>query len=58
MPLAEIVSVNRRAGFSTVRRENGVRLISVTGDLSEDDPVRAAEIMQALEQDVLPRIAS
>ena len=58
VPLAEIVSVNRRAGFSTVRRENGVRLISVTGDLSEDDPVRAAEIMQALEQGVLPRIAS
>ncbi len=42
----------------TVRRENGVRLISVTGDISEDDPARAAEIMQALETEILPRIAS
>ncbi|MEI4196169.1 efflux RND transporter permease subunit [Roseovarius sp. E0-M6] len=58
VPLAEIVSVTQRTGFSTVRRENGLRLISVTGDISEDDPARAAEIMAALEADILPRIAS
>ncbi|MCB1311303.1 MAG: efflux RND transporter permease subunit [Sedimentitalea sp.] len=58
VPLADIVSVERRAGFSQVRRENGVRVISVTGDISEDDPARAAEIMQALETEILPRIAS
>ncbi|CUH75075.1 efflux RND transporter permease subunit [Tropicibacter naphthalenivorans] len=56
--LADIVSVERRTGFSTVRRENGIRLISVTGDISEDDPARATEIMQALEQEILPDIAS
>ncbi len=56
--LADIVSVERRTGFSTVRRENGIRLISVTGDISEDDPARATEIMQALEQEILPQIAS
>ncbi len=56
--LADIVSVERRTGFSTVRRENGIRLISVTGDISEDDPARATEIMQALEQEILPGIAS
>ncbi|MCK0151450.1 efflux RND transporter permease subunit [Marivita sp. S6314] len=56
--LADIVSVERRTGFSTVRRENGIRLISVTGDLSEDDPARANEIMQALEAEILPNIAS
>ncbi len=55
--LADIVSVERRTGFSTVRRENGIRVISVTGDISEDDPARATEIMQALEQDILPGIA-
>ncbi|MGJ8603120.1 MAG: efflux RND transporter permease subunit [Marivita sp.] len=56
--LADIVSVDRRTGFSTVRRENGIRLISVTGDISEDDPARANEIMLALETQILPTIAS
>lgn len=58
VPLADIVSVERRAGFSTVRRENGVRLISVTGDVSEDDPVRAQAVMRALTDEILPAIAS
>lgn len=58
VPLADIVSVKTRSGFSTVRRENGVRLIAVTGDISEDDPARAAQIMQALETEILPAIAS
>ncbi|MEX0283049.1 MAG: efflux RND transporter permease subunit [Paracoccaceae bacterium] len=58
VPLADIVSVTQRTGFSTVRRENGIRLISVTGDISEDDPARAEAIQQALEDDILPTIAS
>ncbi|NNE52216.1 MAG: efflux RND transporter permease subunit [Sulfitobacter sp.] len=58
VPLADIVSVERRTGFSTVRRENGIRLISVTGDISEDDPARATEIGEALQTEILPRIAS
>ncbi|WP_299871687.1 efflux RND transporter permease subunit [uncultured Sulfitobacter sp.] len=58
VPLADIVSVERRTGFSTVRRENGVRLISVTGDISEDDPARATLIGAALQEEILPRIAS
>ncbi len=58
VPLADIVSVTQRTGFSTVRRENGVRLISVTGEISEDDPARASEIEHALEEQILPRIAS
>ncbi|APZ52826.1 efflux RND transporter permease subunit [Salipiger abyssi] len=58
VPLADIVSVSRQTGFSTVRRENGLRLISVTGDISEDDAERATEIMQALEQEILPTIAA
>ena len=56
--LGDIVSVQQRTGFSTVRRENGIRLISVTGDISEDDPARAEEIGKALAEDILPRIAS
>ena len=58
VPLADIVSVEARAGFSTVRRENGLRVITVTGDISEDDPARAAAVMQALTDEILPRIAS
>jgi multidrug efflux pump subunit AcrB len=58
VPLADIVSVDVRSGFSTVRRENGLRLISVTGDVSEDDPARAEEINRLLETEILPKIAS
>lgn len=56
--LADIVSVQRRSGFSTVRRENGVRLVNVNGDLSEDDPARAELIMTELEDVILPKIES
>ncbi len=58
VPLADIVSVQQRTGFSTVRRENGIRVISVTGDVSEDDPAQAEEIARALEEEILPKIAS
>ncbi|MCP4819535.1 MAG: efflux RND transporter permease subunit [Shimia sp.] len=58
VPLADVVTVQSRTGFSTVRRENGVRLINVTGDISEDDPARAEEITQQLRTDILPTIAS
>ncbi|MEO9518374.1 MAG: efflux RND transporter permease subunit [Paracoccaceae bacterium] len=58
VPLSDIVSVERRTGFSTVRRENGIRIVSVTGDISEDDPARATEIQDALEQEILPTIAA
>ncbi len=37
VPLADIVTVERRAGFSTVRRENGLRVVTVTGDISVID---------------------
>lgn len=58
VPLADIVSVQRTTGFSKVFRENGLRTIWVKGDLSEDDPTRAAEIVRAMQEDILPRIAS
>ncbi|MEI4231961.1 efflux RND transporter permease subunit [Roseovarius sp. D22-M7] len=58
VPVADVVSVTQRTGFATVRRENGLRLISVTGDISEDDPARAAEITAALETQILPEIAA
>ncbi|MGR3652846.1 MAG: efflux RND transporter permease subunit [Roseovarius sp.] len=57
VPVADIVTVTTRTGFATVRRENGLRLVTVTGDISGDDPARAAEITRALETEILPRIA-
>ncbi|MEM1237766.1 MAG: efflux RND transporter permease subunit [Pseudomonadota bacterium] len=57
VPLADIVSVERRTGFSTVRRENGIQVLTVSGDLSEDDPARAAEITEQLQTEILPRVA-
>ncbi|MEL7166665.1 MAG: efflux RND transporter permease subunit [Pseudomonadota bacterium] len=58
VPLADIVSVERRTGFSTVRRENGLQVVNVTGDISEDDPARATEITEALANEILPDIAA
>ena len=58
VPLADIVSVQRTVGFSTVRRENGIRLISVTGDVSEDDPEAAEQVFETLKKEILPEIAT
>ena len=57
VPLGDIVTLESRAGFSTVRRENGLRTVTVSGDLAEDDPARATEVQRALAEDILPRIA-
>ncbi|MEH6359529.1 MAG: efflux RND transporter permease subunit, partial [Amylibacter sp.] len=56
--LSDIVSVQTKSGFSTVRRENGIRVVTVTGDISEEDPARAQEIVDSLRSNILPEIAS
>ena len=56
--LSDLVHVTTQSGFSTVQRENGLRVISVTGDISEDDPTRANEIMETLQDVILPEIQS
>lgn len=58
VPLADVVTVQTRTGFSTVRRENGVQLLAVTGDLDGDDATRADEIQTLMNDDILPRIES
>ncbi|SFG96993.1 Multidrug efflux pump subunit AcrB [Palleronia marisminoris] len=54
--LRDIVTVEVREGFSTIRRENGVREVSVTGDLDSDDAARAAEIMTIMQERILPTV--
>ncbi|MEQ9038091.1 MAG: efflux RND transporter permease subunit [Silicimonas sp.] len=56
VPLADIVTVERRTGFSTIRRENGIRVVSVSGDLSEDDPERATQIQTEVREVILPKL--
>ncbi|SEL17866.1 efflux RND transporter permease subunit [Pacificibacter marinus] len=56
VPLSDIVSVTRQSGFSTVRRENGLRVVTVSGDLNEDDAARAVEIQATLNDEILPEI--
>lgn len=56
VPLADIVTVARLSGFSSVVRENGLRVVTVSGDLAEDDPARATEIQAALRSEIVPGI--
>ncbi|QCO56326.1 efflux RND transporter permease subunit [Pseudorhodobacter turbinis] len=56
VPLGDIVTVERRSGFSTIRRENGLRIVTVSGDIAEDDPARAAEVQRAMTEDILPKL--
>lgn len=56
VPLADIVEVERRTGFRTVNRENGVALVSVTGELNQDDAARANEILVTIREVILPKI--
>ncbi|MDO5612734.1 MAG: efflux RND transporter permease subunit [Paracoccus sp. (in: a-proteobacteria)] len=57
VPLGDIVTVSTRAGFSTIRRENGQRMILVTGDIAGDDPGAAAALTQRIDSEIMPEIA-
>ncbi|MBT0958021.1 efflux RND transporter permease subunit [Alphaproteobacteria bacterium KMM 3653] len=56
VPLADIVRVERSNGFSTIIRENGIRLVSVTGDLDDENAARAEEIMTIIADTILPEL--
>lgn len=58
VPLSEIVRIDSRQGFASVRREDGQRVIRVTGDISEDDPAAAGAVATALADEILPDIAA
>jgi len=56
VPLADLVSLREQDGYTVLRRENGQRVVTVTGDISEDDPARAQEILSELEDLILPQL--
>lgn len=55
-PINEIATITELHGFSSIRRENGLRRVTVSGDLP-DDAVAAEEVMRALRDEILPGIA-
>lgn len=57
VPLTDIVTVDRTSGFSTIRRDNGRRVVTVSGDISEDNADRAAVIFETLRDGLLPNIS-
>ncbi|MEM8555506.1 MAG: efflux RND transporter permease subunit [Pseudomonadota bacterium] len=57
VPLTDIVTVTRSSGFGTIRRENGLAVVTVSGEISEDDQDRAAEIEAELKSTILPSFA-
>lgn len=56
LPLSDLVLVTSKSGFAAVRRENGLRLVSVTGDIAEDDPARAEEVTTEIREVIIPKI--
>lgn len=57
LPLGDIVRVETRQGFSSIRRENGLQLATVSGVLDEGDPAAARAVLEQLETTILPRLS-
>ncbi len=55
--LTEIAEIREVHGFSSIRRENGKRTLSVKGDLP-DDAAASTEVMTALKEHILPDIST
>ena len=58
VPLADVVTVVRQAGFSSVVRENGLQVVTVSGDLAEDDADRAALVDAQMRDVIIPAVES
>ena len=56
VPLAEVVDFTEKTGFSTIRREDGRRMIAVTAEIDEAVTTTAG-ILAALQAEGLPEIA-
>jgi multidrug efflux pump subunit AcrB len=55
VPLPEVVDLKPRVGFSEIRREDGLRQVSVSADL-DYDVTTTNEVAALLERDVLPEL--
>lgn len=55
--LNEVATIKETQGFASIRRENGERVVIVTGDLSDNAAARD-EVMGALTDQILPGVAA
>lgn len=55
--LGEIANVTARQGFASIIRDSGQRIVSITGEIS-DEPGAQAEVYDVLEDRLLPAIAA
>ncbi len=56
--LNEIVEIGETYGFASVRRQDGLQTLQVTGDVSEDDPEAASRVTTALSDELLPQLGA
>ncbi len=56
--LSDIVTVEVQSGFATLRRDDGVQIVTVAGELNQDDAARANAIREEITEDILPEIAA
>ena len=55
--LGEIAEITSRQGFAAIRREDGLRVATVTGEIA-DEPGAEAAVREALDERLLPAIAA
>jgi multidrug efflux pump subunit AcrB len=55
--LSAIASVSEQQGFSVIRRDDGARVVTITGELEDDSSSRDA-VNLALAEDILPQVQS
>ena len=54
--LSDIVEIKAQYGFSSVTREDGQKIITVTGQLSEEDAEQAEIVKDRIQNEILPAI--
>ena len=57
VPLKEIAAISEVQGFSAIRRDNGERRVTVSGELG-DDAKANNEVITALQETILPEVAA
>ena len=57
VPLAQVVNVREKRGFSVIQRRDGKTTVSVTGDIDLDQ-TNVPEVVAGLEESVMPALAS
>ena len=53
--LAEVASISEKAGFSLIKHDDGLRIVSVTADL-DSDIMEVPELVAQLDSQVMPKI--